>query len=59
MARYRSYGEEMQHVRNLMNTVSSYKGSIGKHNDFSENEEQDDEKYYSDHDSSTEIESDL
>ncbi|GBN51436.1 PiggyBac transposable element-derived protein 4 [Araneus ventricosus] len=58
MARYRTFDEEMQHLRNLLDTVSSDEENLEEDNDFPENEEPDDEEYFSNHDSSTEIESD-
>lgn len=53
MARYRSYDEEMQHLRNLLDTVSSDEEIFNE-----DDEEPDDEEYNSNHDSSTENESD-
>lgn len=43
----------MRHLRNLLNTVSSEEESMKKDNEFSHNEEQEDEGYHKDHDSST------
>ena len=57
MAHYRTYDEEMQHLRNLLHTISSDEENIDEDDDFLDNEETDEEEYYSEHDSSTEIES--
>ncbi|GBM68567.1 hypothetical protein AVEN_191694-1, partial [Araneus ventricosus] len=47
MARYRTFDEEMQHLRNLLDTVSSDEENLEEDNDFPENEEPDDEEYFS------------
>lgn len=59
MVHYCSYDEEMQHLINILDTVSSDEESIKEDNGFSDNKEQDDVEYYSVHDSSAEIKSDL
>lgn len=56
MVSYSSYDEEMSHLRNLPDTVIPAEYSIEEDNEFSDKEEQVNEDYYSDHDSSTEIE---
>ena len=47
----------MQHLKNLLDTVSSDEENIEEDDDFLDNEETDEEEYYSEHDLSTEIES--